>query len=496
MRIIEMCRLFFFLYVGFSEAFTIKNRWGFSTVAPLSLSRPSLSNRGTSSLALYFQRANNTLILKDFEMETKDISLSRFSPPITKELSSDLHQLYGQASVQHREYAMLIPNDLAVDKTQQEGISDVWKARLLLIGASALYGTNFSLVKLMGDTMPVGVSSTLRFGLAALVTLPWLVKDISKEGRLMAAWLGFEIGLWNSIGYVAQAVGLESTPASESAFICALAVVTVPLLDFAAGKRLLPRQWVGAILAVIGVAFLELGGEMAASSITTGDMLSLVQPFAFGIGFWRMEQAMHRFPEEAARLTAAQLLAVFCASATYGLSAIDLPTLQSYPWTEWLTSGPIILSLFWTGCITTALTIYMENLALETLSAAETTLIFSTEPLWGTAFAAVVMNEQLGCNAAVGAFCILAACVYSNLGWQGITSLVNKGVPGLKGTRIPLSARELPVAFQKQWTWFSTSVATSCASLSVAAKTIPEQLAGDLNDTFEEMIAAITESIP
>ena len=93
-----------------------------------------------------------------------------------------------------------------------------------------MYGTNFSLVKILGDTMPEGISLTLRFSLAALVTLPWLFEEnvnemMSNKDVWMATWLGFEVGLWNSIGYVAQAVGLETTDASKSAFICSLAVV-------------------------------------------------------------------------------------------------------------------------------------------------------------------------------------------------------------------------------------------------------------------------------
>jgi drug/metabolite transporter (DMT)-like permease len=328
------------------------------------------------------------------------------------------------------------------------GMSDVVKARLLLLGAAALYGTNFSLVKILGETdMSVGLSSTLRFGFAAMATLPWLLAVSNKEEKedqsrlqklfdpkgteFQAAMGGLEVGMWNSIGYVAQAVGLASTSASKSAFLCSLAVVMVPILDYLAGKTLLSKQVIGALLAVVGVGFLELEGTGAAASLqalSPEDIASLVQPFAFGMGFWRMEAAMARYPNEAGRATAAQLLAIFLGSASYMLAAkvfldpATIPNMEQL--VSWLSDPVILAGLLWTGVVTTAMTIYMETSALKTLSAAETTLIFSTEPLWGTAFASVVMGETLGMNAAAGAFMIVAACVYSNLGLDGLLGLL------------------------------------------------------------------------
>jgi drug/metabolite transporter (DMT)-like permease len=314
------------------------------------------------------------------------------------------------------------------------GLSDVNFARLLLIAAAALYGTNFSLVKLLGQSdLPVGLSSALRFGLAALATSPWLFaknknsNDVQAASQadsnglspqVMATLAGLEVGMWNSVGYVAQAVGLETTLASKSAFLCSLAVVTVPLLDFIWGKRLLPREMVGALLAIGGVAVLELGG-LDDWTLTAGDWASLVQPVAFGIGFWRMEKAMHKYPNEANRSTAGQLMAVFLGSLLYCL-ATEWNSLDWHQIQQWIADPTILFFLFWTGCITTALTVYMETLALKTLSAAETTLIFSSEPLWGAAFASLIMGETLGWDTAVGAVFIVSGCLFSNLGIAGI----------------------------------------------------------------------------
>lgn len=101
-------------------------------------------------------------------------------------------------------------------------------ARALLIGAAALYGTNFALVKILDEHVPVGASTSLRFGLAALATMSWLVpsqnaaddsKIIDNAAKSALSWgpifAGMEIGFWNSVGYIAQAVGLATIDASK-----------------------------------------------------------------------------------------------------------------------------------------------------------------------------------------------------------------------------------------------------------------------------------------
>jgi hypothetical protein len=82
--------------------------------------------------------------------------------------------------------------------------------------------------------------------------------------------------------------------------------------------------------------------------------------------------------------------------------------------------------LVWTGLVTTALTVYMETVALQTLSAAETTLIFSTEPLWGSLTAAWLLSESFGGRAIMGGGLIVAACLVSSLGVDGLTEFVQR----------------------------------------------------------------------
>jgi drug/metabolite transporter (DMT)-like permease len=193
-------------------------------------------------------------------------------------------------------------------------------------------------------------------------------------------------------------------------------------LDYLAGKQIIKREVFGALLAVAGVAFLELdgfqGGLSAGNgiSISSGDLFTLVQPLAFGLGFWRMEHYMRKFPTSAMQLTAAQLSMI--AGVSVGVAVVtspsDLPDFAQV--SEWLSNPTILFAILWTGLITTALTVAMETFALKTLSAAETTMIFSTEPIFGGICASYVLHEQFGVGGLVGSAMVLGGCLYSKLG--------------------------------------------------------------------------------
>lgn len=111
-----------------------------------------------------------------------------------------------------------------------------------------------------------------------------------------------QIGLFNAVGYWAQSQSLATTTASKSAFICSLAVVLIPLLDSVFARRgaagggeqaptevaekkkshdmfstITSSHWFPALLAVAGVACLELIGGTEGGS-KTGDLWALIQP--------------------------------------------------------------------------------------------------------------------------------------------------------------------------------------------------------------------------
>ena len=119
---------------------------------------------------------------------------------------------------------------------------------------------NFPVTKLITDvstsaaTIPPGTFTFLRFALAGALLSPSLLKA---EDFGAAVRGGAEVGMYLALGYVSQAIGLQTETAGEAGFLCSLQVVFVTLVQAAREKRIGARAAGSAALAVAGVAALE-----------------------------------------------------------------------------------------------------------------------------------------------------------------------------------------------------------------------------------------------
>ena len=77
--------------------------------------------------------------------------------------------------------------------------------------------------------------------------------------------------------------------------------------------------------------------------------------------------------------------------------------------------------------MTTIVAIYFEGFALQTASATEAALIFSSEPVWASIFGAWLLRERLGMSSYVGGAIILVACLMGALGDLPLFSQKQKG---------------------------------------------------------------------
>ena len=90
----------------------------------------------------------------------------------------------------------------------------------------------------------------------------------------------------------------------------------------------------------------------------------------------------------------------------------------------YLSNMNVAASVVWTGLVTTALTVLLQTTSLGVLSSSETTVLYSTEPIWAAAFANVVLGETVGLNTWVGGALIIAACISSSVSPSKLLALL------------------------------------------------------------------------
>jgi drug/metabolite transporter (DMT)-like permease len=147
-----------------------------------------------------------------------------------------------------------------------------------------------------------------------------------------------------------------------------------------------------------------------------GDAYCILSAILFGVHVWRSETISCSIPDTSA-LCALQLAVLAGASLV-----LAIPETAEYLGTSGLAAAAAAavhlpwLEILFMAFGTTALTLYIEMDALKEVSAPLAALIYTTEPLWGAAFAWLLLNERWGTQGWIGAGLIVAASLASQLG--------------------------------------------------------------------------------
>lgn len=267
----------------------------------------------------------------------------------------------------------------------------------VLAGVTFLWGGTFLAVQTAltwsGPLFFVG----LRFALAALC----MALIAGRRLRRLTAeelWAGGWIGLAIALGYGMQTVGLQEIPSSKSAFITALYVPLVPVLQWIVLGRPPGRlTWVGVGLATVGLMLIA-GPEAGGFGFSRGEIITILSVLAIaGEVILISRFAPH---VDAARVTVVQLaVASLCCFATMRLAGEGLP--------DW--DWRILIFAAGLGVASAVIQLAM-NWAQKSVSATRSTLIYAGEPVWA-AIIGRIAGEVLPISALVGGVLIVFGMV-------------------------------------------------------------------------------------
>jgi len=317
--------------------------------------------------------------------------------------------------------------------------SFIWPRALLLV-CSILYGANFPLGRIMNDALPASATTSTRMFLATLSLSPFLFKIDKKLAKTAMI-----CGTFTALGYITQSVALIDTSAATVSFLGALVVIVCPALAYFIDKKKMgfadqPQTWIAAVLCIVGVGLLELGGDPNSSgeivsgidSIGWGDFLSVLQAVGFGTSFFITERMMAKEPKQALPITAFQCAMTALLSGVWALLdgtgalggffafgqehtawLLDESTRSTYTIPGLLfepTMRTVAGAACFTAFITTAGNRVCETSALGKVTSNEASVLLATEPLWAALFASFLIGETLGVSDAIGGFLIVIAC--------------------------------------------------------------------------------------
>ena len=271
----------------------------------------------------------------------------------------------------------------------------------MLVLITMVWGVTFLLVQhaltSSGPMFFVG----LRFAAAALIVSLFSIRSL-RGITLFELKAGVFIGVSIMLGYGLQTIGLQTIPSSQSAFITALYVPFVPLLQWLVlGRRpgLMPS--LGIILAFTGLMLLS-GPSGASLDFSPGEIATLISAIAIAAEIILISAYAGKV--DVRRVTVVQL-----STASILAFLMTIPTGETAPDFSWL----LLASAVGLGAASAVIQVAM-NWAQKSVSPTRATLIYAGEPVWA-GIAGRLAGERLPGIALLGAVLIVAAVIVSEL---------------------------------------------------------------------------------
>jgi drug/metabolite transporter (DMT)-like permease len=270
-----------------------------------------------------------------------------------------------------------------------------FRAPLSLILVTLFWGTTFSITKLSLATLSPFEYLGLRYGLSATIIFLIFPRKMLSVNRNTLRAGGF-LGLLTVCAITLQTVGLVYTQATIGAFITSLAVVFTYVFEslFFSGKATV-KLTVAVLLATTGTALLFLEGTI---ELVIGDLLILGCAVLYA--FQTIYTTKYSQHHDIYSLSFLEILAVgvpmLIISSQVGLKPV--PT-------------NLTVFIIYLAFVPTVATTFLQFYGQKFLSATQSALIFTLEPIFASIFAFLILSETLSYQGITGAILVLLSII-------------------------------------------------------------------------------------
>lgn len=239
----------------------------------------------------------------------------------------------------------------------------------MLIFITMIWGGTFLAVHLAMQVSGPFFFVGLRFAAATLVLTLFSLRSL-RGLTWYELKAGVFIGIAIMFGYGLQTVGLQTISSSQSAFITAMYVPMVPLLQWLVlGRFPGVMAWVGVLLAFSGLMLLAAPSS-ADMALSIGEILTL-------IGTLGMAAEIILIGAYAGKVNVKRVTVVQLATASLAAFLMMVPTGESVP----PYSNYLLYSAVGLGLASAIIQVTM-NWAQRSVSPTRATVIYAGEPVW------------------------------------------------------------------------------------------------------------------
>jgi drug/metabolite transporter (DMT)-like permease len=271
-----------------------------------------------------------------------------------------------------------------------------------LMAVAAVWGATFVMVKNAVAAYPVYSFLGLRFAIATVAFVILFPSTLRRfgPGTVRDALIA---GVFLTLGYIFQTLGLAETTPSKAAFITGMFVVITPFMQAIVLRRV-PRwsSWLGVAAAVAGLWLLAGGG--VGGGWNRGDSFVLACAAAYSAHILALGTLGRRHDSRPFALVQLAMAAIVCGAIGVVTERPGLPA-----------SSDVWIALGVTGVVASAIAFAVQTYAQRHLSPTRTAIILITEPAFGGLFGWWLGGEVLGVRGWAGAGLILAGMFASEV---------------------------------------------------------------------------------
>ena len=279
----------------------------------------------------------------------------------------------------------------------------------LLLLVVSIWGSNFTIVKAAIEQIPPLGFNALRLAIACVV----LVGAARLSGTGLPARADWPrmvaLGLVGHCGYQLSFIqGLARTSVTNSSLILGCLPVTVLLLN-ALSRRREPVgrwQWVGVVLAVLGVYLVVGVGAEVARDTLQGDLTIMLSVWCWGWYTVGSRPLLRVYtPLQVTACTTVIGSIAFAPFAVPSLVSLDWHGVSGWAWAAVVASGVLALSLSYV----------LWYIGVQRLGSARTSVYSNLVPVVAMVVAALGLNEPIGAVKMAGAALVLAALALTRI---------------------------------------------------------------------------------